>query len=349
VYLGLTKKFREALSAHVREKYGVEIGVVTERPPRIEMGDAASPLCFELAKRLKKAPRQIAQEIAGSLAPMEGIARVDVAGGGYLNAYFDRAAFWNAAQLEAGAAGAADAAVALAAGKIIVEHTSINPNKAAHIGHVRNAVLGDTIARVLRHAGGAVQVQNYIDNTGVQVADVVIGFVHMEKKSLAQVRELASAPKFDYLCWDVYARAATFLGEDKGRAATLRGETLKAIEEGHGEIAEMGTMIADAIVSLHLRTMGRLGIFYDLLARESEILHLHSGMRRLSNSKPRGRLFLRPAERWRAAGLCRRKIRWLMAARVARALRLQQRRRVRLATKRTQTIRTRLLCVRMER
>jgi arginyl-tRNA synthetase len=272
VYLVLTKKFREALGTHAREKYDVEIGVVTARPPKIEMGDAASPLCFELAKRLKKAPRQIAQEIAGSLAPIEGIARVEVAGGGYLNAYFDRAAFWNAAQLEASAA---DADVALVAGKIIVEHTSINPNKAAHIGHVRNAVLGDTIARVLRHAGGAVQVQNYIDNTGVQVADVVIGFVHMEKRSLAQVRELAAAPKFDYLCWDVYARAATYLGEDKERAAKLRGETLKAIEDGHGEIAEMGTLIADAIVSLHLRTMGRLGIYYDLLARESEILHLH--------------------------------------------------------------------------
>ena len=160
-------------------------------------------------------------------------------------------------------------------GKIIVEHTSINPNKAAHIGHVRNAVLGDTIARVLRHTGGAVQVQNYIDNTGVQVADVVIGFVHMEKKNLAQVRELAAQPKFDYLCWDVYARAAQFLGEDKPHAAALRGETLKAIEAGDGEIAEMGAVIADAIVSLHLQTMARLGIFYELLARESEILHLH--------------------------------------------------------------------------
>src|ERR1700726_4214082 len=270
VYLKLTKRFRDALGAHIRDKYGLDIGIVTERPPKIEMGETASPVSFELAKRLKRAPRQIAQEIAASLSPIDGIAKVEVAGAGYLNAYFDRANFLREVQREASSATASDDA-----GKIIVEHTSINPNKAAHIGHVRNAVLGDTIARVLRHIGGAVQVQNYIDNTGVQVADVVIGFVHMEKKNLAQGRELAAQPKFDYLCWDVYARAAHFLEKDKSRAVTLRGETLKAIEEGGGEVAEMGMVIADAIVSLHLRTMARLGIFYELLARESEILHLH--------------------------------------------------------------------------
>ncbi len=270
MYLNLTKRFRDALGAHIREKYSLDIAIVTERPPKIEMGEAAAPVSFELAKRLKRAPLQIAQEIMSSLAPIEGIAKVEVAGAGYLNAYFERANFLLEVQREAGSATAPGRG-----GKIIVEHTSINPNKAAHIGHVRNAVLGDTIARVLRHTGGAVQVQNYIDNTGVQVADVVIGFVHMEKKNLAQVRELAAQPRFDYLCWDVYARAAHFLEEDKTRAATLRGETLKAIEEGHGEIAEMGMAIANAIVSLHLRTMARLGIWYDLLARESEILHLH--------------------------------------------------------------------------
>ena len=270
MYLKLTKRFRDALSAHIREKYGLDIDIVTERPPKIEMGEAASPVSFELARRLKRSPRQIAQEIASSLAPIAGIAKVEVAGAGYLNAYFDRASFLREVQREAGGAAVPDHA-----GKIIVEHTSINPNKAAHIGHVRNAVLGDTIARVLRHTSGAVQVQNYIDNTGVQVADVVIGFVHLEKKNLAQVRQLAAQPKFDYLCWDVYARAAQFLAEDKTRAAELRGETLKAIEAGSGDIAEMGAVIADAIVSLHLQTMARLGIFYELLARESEILHLH--------------------------------------------------------------------------
>ncbi|MDP9147887.1 MAG: arginine--tRNA ligase [Acidobacteriota bacterium] len=270
MYQQLTNRLREALSQHIAVKYGVQLAIVTERPPKIEMGEAASPVCFELAKRLKRAPRQIAQEIANILAPISGIERVEVAGGGYLNAYFDRASFWRDLHSET-----AQELASAHAGKVIVEHTSINPNKAAHIGHVRNAVLGDTMARVLRHGGSSVQVQNYIDNTGVQVADVVIGFLHMEKKNLAQVRELAAQPKFDYLCWDIYARATQFFAEDKARAATSRGETLKAIEEGRDEVAEMGSVIADAIVSLHLRTMARLGIWYDLLARESEILHLH--------------------------------------------------------------------------
>ena len=272
MYLTLLERVRETLAAHVLEKYGVEVNVVLERPPKLEMGEAASPLCFELAKRLKKAPRMIAQEIANSLPKIAGIARVEVAGGGYLNAFFDRAAFFGSLVERAVAAPVVTDTVPR---KVIVEHTSINPNKAAHIGHLRNAVLGDTMVRLLRHTKHDVAVQNYIDNTGVQVADVVIAFQQMEKKSLAQVKELAAQPHFDYLCWDLYAKATQFFEEDKARAGKLRGETLKAIEEGHGETAEMGGVIADAVVGFHLRTMARLDIYYELLARESEILHLH--------------------------------------------------------------------------
>jgi arginyl-tRNA synthetase len=159
--------------------------------------------------------------------------------------------------------------------RVIVEHTSINPNKAAHIGHLRNAVLGDTMVRLLRETGREVVVQNYIDNTGVQVADVVIAFQHMEKKSHAEVKKRAEEPHFDYLCWDLYAKATQFFEGDKARAATLRGETLKAIEAGTGETAQIAAVIADTIVGYHLRTMARLDIYYELLARESEILHLH--------------------------------------------------------------------------
>src|SRR5258707_10457300 len=191
--------------------------------------------------------------------------------------FFDRGAFW--ANAQSGEQGQrpdrvgvnADAESAKERGerqerakpeKVIVEHTSINPNKAAHIGHLRNAVLGDTIARILRDAGDRVQVQNYIDNTGVQVADVVIGFLHMEKKGLAEVRAMAGRPGFDYLCWDLYARVTQFYEQDKAQGAGLRGATLKSIEEGHGEAAEMGAVIAEAIVGFHLRTMKRLGISY---------------------------------------------------------------------------------------
>jgi arginyl-tRNA synthetase len=269
VYQTLTNRLREALAGHVREKYGVELAIVLERPPKIEMGEAASPVCFELAKRLKRAPRQIGQEIANGLGRVDGIAKVEVAGGGYLNAYFDRGAFWRSAQAES------SGVLRAASGeKIIVEHTSINPNKAAHIGHVRNAVLGDTMVRILRHAGNRVQIQNYIDNTGVQVADVVIGFLHMEQRTPIGVKMMAMEPKFDYHCWDLYAKATSFFAEDKMRAAKLRGETLRSIEEGKGEDAEVAQVVADAIVGCHLRTMARLGIGYELLARESEILRL---------------------------------------------------------------------------
>ena len=273
MYLILLDRLRDALARHIQQRYGVDLSLVLEKPPKLGMGEAASPVCFELAKRLKKAPRQIAQEIAQALSPIEGIARVEVAGGGYLNAFFDRAAFWDS--VTAPESGQPMVAAGAPRKKVIVEHTSINPNKAAHIGHLRNAVLGDTMVRLLRHTGNEVLIQNYIDNTGVQVADVVIAFEHMEKKTVAQVREIAGKPLFDYRCWDLYAKATQFLEEDKPRAAKLRGETLKAIEEGQGETAEMAAVIADAIVSCHLRTMARLDIFYELLARESEILHLH--------------------------------------------------------------------------
>ena len=270
MYQTLLTRLREALGSHIRERYSVEIPVVLERPPKLELGEAASPVSFELAKRLKKAPRIIAQEIANSLPKIEGISRVEVAGGGYLNVFFNRPDFWNSTWQETNSTQRP-----AKPGRAIVEHTSINPNKAAHIGHLRNAVLGDTMVRLLRHNGREVAVQNYIDNTGVQVADVVIAFHHMEKKSLAEVKALSIQKHFDYLCWDLYARATSFFAEDKARAAELRGETLRSIESGQGGLAEMGTVIADAIVGFHLRTMSRLDIYYELLARESEILHLH--------------------------------------------------------------------------
>ena len=270
MYKVLENRIRKALKHHIHERYKIDVPVVVARPPQLSMGEVASPLCFELAKQMKKPPRALAQEIANSLKPIPGVARIEVAGAGYLNLFFDRAQFFRAALEEAGHESAAPSANAP---KTVVEHTSINPNKAAHIGHVRNAVLGDTFARLLRYTGRLVEVQNYIDNTGVQVADVVLGFIHLEKKSLADVKALAAAPKFDYLCWDLYTRVTQWLAEDKSRL-DLRNQTLKEIEEGHGDAAKMGEVVATAIVHCHLRTLDRLGIDYDLLSQESEILHM---------------------------------------------------------------------------
>jgi len=271
VYNKLDDRVRKALRHHIHERYKTDVPVVTERPPKLAMGEIASPVCFELAKRLKKPPRMLAQEIATSLKPIDVIARIEVAGGGYLNAFIDRAAYFRAAIEEVAQPGvvrpAADGP------KMVVEHTSINPNKAAHIGHLRNAVLGDTLARLLRYGGHRVEVQNYIDNTGVQVADVVLGFLYVEPRTPGEVRALADEPKFDYLCWDLYARVTQWLAEDKARLE-FRAKTLNAIEEGEGEVARMAEVVSTAIVRCHLRTLDRLGVRYDLLSRESEILRL---------------------------------------------------------------------------
>ncbi|MGJ5816783.1 arginine--tRNA ligase [Paludibaculum fermentans] len=261
------QRLREALTSLLKERYGVDIPVVIEQPKQSDLGELAAPVAFALARQLKKAPKVIAAEIVAALPPVPGIASLEVAGNGFLNARLDRGAY--GALLLA----AASQAPAALPGKTIVEHTNINPNKAAHIGHLRNSVLGDTFVRMLRASGRAVEVQNYIDNTGVQVADVVVGFHHLEKKSVADVKALIAAPRFDYYCWDLYARTSAYYG-DHPEAVQWRRDALHAIEHGEGVIAELGHLIADAIVECHLTTMWRLGISYDVLPRESEILHL---------------------------------------------------------------------------
>jgi arginyl-tRNA synthetase len=241
--------------------------VVIEPPPKVELGDFAIPV-FPFAKPLRAAPLKIAEAIRAGVGPIEGIAEMQVAPPGYLNVKIDRA--WMASALAADQKPPAS----IAAGKILVEHTSINPNKAAHIGHLRNAILGDTFVRLLRYAGREVDIQNYIDNTGVQVADVVVGFTHIEKKSRADIEALAGQPRFDYYCWDLYARVSQWYAQDKENLKA-RSQTLHNIEDATSETAAIAELISTAVLRRHLETMERLDIEYDFLPRESEILHLH--------------------------------------------------------------------------
>jgi arginyl-tRNA synthetase len=292
VYHLVEARIRAALREFLSRRGIQDIAVVTQRPPNVAMGEVATPMAFELAKRLRRAPRQIAQEIASELVAIPGVARVELAGGGYVNFFLDRPEFFEAAFSEAAKAGRGWLPKADAADpKCVVEHTNINPNKAAHIGHLRNAALGDTFVRLLRRAGRRVEVQNYIDNTGVQVADVVVGFAELEKKSPDEVRALAAELRFDYFCWDLYARVTQFFEEDKTRLA-LRAQTLAAIEAGHGVAAELAEIISVAIVRCHLATMERLGVQYDLLPRESEILHLKFWDAAFQKLKERGAIRL---------------------------------------------------------
>ena len=269
MYRHLERRLAQHVRDFLRRTYDIDLPrIVIEQPPKVEFGEYALPLAFELAKKLRKAPRKIAEEIVAGIGPVEGFTKLEVAGAGYINAYINRQEL--AAALVKGEEPRSDTP----AGKILVEHSSINPNKAAHIGHLRNAVLGDTFVRLLRFAGREVDVQNYIDNTGVQVADVVVGFLHLEKKSRAEIEQLTRQPRFDYYCWDVYARTSQWYEQDK-QNLQVRSQTLHALEEGGNETAAIAELISIAVLRRHLETMDRLDIEYDFLPRESEILHLH--------------------------------------------------------------------------
>jgi arginyl-tRNA synthetase len=269
LYRHLERRLAQHVRDFLRRTYDIDLPrIVIEQPPKVEFGEYALPLAFELAKKLRKAPRKIAEEIVCGIGPIEGFTKLEVAGAGYINAYVNRQEL--AAALVKGEELGSDTP----AGKILVEHSSINPNKAAHIGHLRNAVLGDTFVRLLRFAGREVDVQNYIDNTGVQVADVVVGFLHLEKQSQPEIEQLARQPRFDYHCWDVYARTSQWYEQDK-QNLQFRSQTLHALEQGGNDTAAIAELISTAILRRHLETMDRLDIEYDFLPRESEILHLH--------------------------------------------------------------------------
>ena len=284
----------EQLRARVREVlaqlHGItepELVIPIEYPPTRTLGDLGTPVAFDLARRLRKAPRVIAQELAAALGPVPGIARVEAAPNGYLNVFLDRPAFLLS---RLGLAGTLPAPPARS-DKTIVEHTAINPNKAAHIGHLRNSALGDTLVRVLTFRGHPVEVQNYIDDTGVQVADVVVGFRELEKLTLDDARRIAASTRFDHYCWDLYARVTEWYDGDKERLK-VRAATLHDIEHGIDPTASLGAFIAETVVRAHLKTMARLNIDYQLLTWEGDILRLQFWARAFEVLKSTGAVFL---------------------------------------------------------
>jgi arginyl-tRNA synthetase len=271
--LALARNLEKALLQRIAERYSVRYDSLNFTiPPKIELGELALPIAFDLARKVKRPPIEIAKELASDAIGIPGIWKADVAGAGYLNFHLDRGAFAHklAASIAEGRFGLTTEPANV--GKIVVEHTNINPNKAAHIGHLRNATLGDSFVRCLRFLGHPVEVQNYLDNTGVQVADVVVGFERMEGKSLQELAAMKG--KFDYYCWDVYAGVSSFYQQSEENPK-WRSLTLQAIEAGNNPTAELADHVAMRIVRAHLATMARINVQYDLLPRESEILHLH--------------------------------------------------------------------------
>jgi arginyl-tRNA synthetase len=292
--LPIHERVRDRLSATLQLLYQLSANEVPqlliEYPPKRELGDLATPVAFELARQLRKAPRAIAQELAAALGAIDGISRLEAAPNGYLNIYLDRVAFTRDALTTAGSRVAVSPAAAHT-GKTIVEHTAINPNKAAHIGHLRNSALGDTLVRVQQFRGVPVEVQNYIDDTGVQVADVVVGFSELEHKTLVDIRAIADSTRFDYYCWDLYARVTQWYDEDKERLKR-RLATLHDIEHGGTENAAIAQFIATRVVACHLKTMARLNVDYDLLTWEGHILKLQFWARAFEILKEKGAVYL---------------------------------------------------------
>jgi arginyl-tRNA synthetase len=291
--LPVHERLRDRLIAALDQLYQLPADALPqlpiEYPPSRELGDLATPVAFELARRLRKAPRVIAQELASHLSAIDGVTKVHAAPNGYLNVYLDRVAFTLARLRDDRPASALRASARQA--KTIVEHTAINPNKAAHIGHLRNSALGDTLVRVQRYRGVPVEVQNYIDDTGVQVADVVVGFHELEHKNLADIQAIADSTRFDYYCWDLYARVTQWYEEDKERLK-IRAAALHDIEHGGSDASQSARFIAERIVRCHLRTMARLNIDYDLLTWEGHILRLHFWARAFEILKQSGAVYL---------------------------------------------------------
>jgi arginyl-tRNA synthetase len=284
---------KDKLRSAIRIKWDIEPpDIALNQTPKIELGELATPVCFELAKKLKMAPKAAAEELIAAAGEIPHVRKIEIAGAGYINFYLDRAAIMRDSFDEL-VVQKKFSALSANGGKMIVEHTNINPNKAAHIGHLRNSTIGDTFVRTLRACGRHVEVQNYIDNTGVQVADVIVGFKYLDRKSVADLQTLIAddTTKFDYYCWDLYARVSSFY-EAEDPPKTLRAQTLKEIEEGGNETAEMAELVAMTIVECHLATMQRINVRYDLLPRESDILHLKFWDRAFEQLRERNAIFL---------------------------------------------------------
>jgi arginyl-tRNA synthetase len=271
---------REGVSKALKELLNIE-EIPLNVPPQRELGDFSSAVCLSMAKQRRQSPMKIAQEMAErlklKLPPY--IREVGVSPPGYLNFKVD----WPAlAQDLIPKIFEEDELfgkpVSPPREKVFIEHTSVNPNKAMHIGHLRNSVLGDTVARVLKWNGFSTEVCNYIDDTGLQVVDVVTALLYLDFPFYTEGSDFKAVwgkvpadQPFDYFCWDLYARFQNEL-EKNPSLLERREEVLHQIEGGIHAIAVFAKELATKVVQSHLETVAQLSIFYDLLNWESDII-----------------------------------------------------------------------------
>ena len=237
-------------------------------PAKPGFGDASSNVAFLLAKHLKKTPKEIADILSEKYRQSQStlVSQVESHPSGYLNFF----ANWEKLNQLILSESILDEFGSVDLGKnstIVVEHTSVNPNKALHIGHIRNIVLGDTVARILKKANYKVNILNYVDDSGLQVADIIVGFRHF---GFAQ--QPPQGKKFDHYCGDdVYVKTTEKYEKDPS-LEVIRKNILKELEDGNSETAQFADKITRRVLENQLETCWNLGVYYDCLNFESQII-----------------------------------------------------------------------------
>ncbi|MFB5645517.1 MAG: arginine--tRNA ligase [Nitrosopumilaceae archaeon] len=267
-YQVLLDEIKENVTKSIKDLGFPDVSFTVE-PAKKGFGDVSCNVCFLLAKPLKKKPNEIAQTISENYQkhPSHLISKVEAHPSGNLN-FFANMSRFNELVIKDSTKDDYGFVDIGKKSKITVEHTSVNPNKALHIGHVRNIIIGDTLARILQKANFDVNVLNYVDDSGLQVADIIVGFKH-----LGFSEDPPTGQKFDHYCGDeVYVKTSEKY-ESEPNLQETRKKILEEIENPNSEISKFANSITKKVLSCQLETCWNLGVTYDCLNFESEIIH----------------------------------------------------------------------------
>ena len=240
-----------------------------EIPKDLRFGEVSCTSAFTLAKKLGASPLEIAKRLVSDIElDSEGLlVKVEARPPGYINfkvnwlrysplvveAVLEQREYYGRTHTGEGQ-------------NIFLEYTSVNPNKALHIGHARNVCIGDTLARLLKFAGYRVVTADYVDDSGNQMADLLLGFLHM-----GYPQDPPNGVKFDAYCGDnVYVEVNKRLASDP-ELQKKKDEIAKNIEEGSPELSRLNRMIAERVLADQLKTCWRLGASYDMINMETDV------------------------------------------------------------------------------
>ncbi len=262
----IQETMKESIITAINEKFDIQKDEIEfSIPPKRDFGDLSTTIPFILAKKHKQKPFLIGKEIIELIKDkFSFVDDIKLANGGFINFYFNKNYFLKDIFSNK------DRAIEKTGRKIIVEHTSINPNKSAHIGHLRNSCLGDTLVKALEYTGNEVEIQNYIDDTGIQLADVVWGVLKHQNKTLDEIKKIDNLSSY---LWKLYTEVHK-LSDDDGILLEQKKTLHQRIEDKKNPEYEMGDFISKAVTTDHINVMNKLGIRYDLLIKESDIITL---------------------------------------------------------------------------